>query len=314
MERGKKDTFTLQCVTVRLPCNIFPHPLPGLSFTAFFRKGVGGGGETGSAQHFEAGPHPYPKTVAMMTIGGEGCSSLCPHDLAQRMCIIHHYNASSKRPPSRKTKQRKQNPKNNPRERREEKQNTRRGGDLGEGEGDEVQVEHVVRGQDEETQGGSQTPKGVWVSPAPEKERKKKTTPATIQTQEREREREREGTTNIWAYRGQVLKGTKPNSIPTPETKRTNQNTQHPSQRNLTKTKHKTKHKTSKVSEDLSLQGGGAHGPPCPLGESPQGTVVPRGPKTPPTTGTAPGGAKHDNIPSTETDTPRGEPSSSPAL
>ena len=34
----------------------------------------------------------------------------------------------------------------------------------------------------------------------------------------------------------------------------------------------------------------------------------------PPTTGTAPGGAKHDNIPSTETDTPRGEPSSSPAF
>ena len=30
------------------------------------------------------------------------------------------------------------------------------------------------------------------------------------------------------------------------------------------------------------MQGGGAHGPPCPLEEPPQGTVVPRDPRIPP--------------------------------
>ena len=155
--------------------------------------------------------------------------------------------------------------------------------DLGVGAQLGVRVGVGDRGQDEETQGESQTPKGVWVSPAPEKERKKRTTPTTIPNT-KEREREREGTTNIWAYRGQVLKGTKPNNIPTPETKRTKQNTQHPSQGNLTK----TKHMTSKVSEDLSPQGGGAHGPPCLLLEShPRGPWY-RGVRRPPHHGNRP--------------------------
>ena len=175
----------------------------------------------------------------------------------------------------------------------EKRKNTRRGGDLGEGEGDEVRVEHVVRGQDEETQGESQTPKGVWVSPAPEKEKKKKTTPTTIQTQERERERRDNQHLGI---QGSGPKGhqTKQHSNPRDQENQSEYPTSIPKKPNI------NKHKTSKVSEDLSPQGGGAHGPPCPFGESPQGTVA--------------GGAKHDNIPSTETDTPRGEPSSSPAL
>ena len=143
-----------------------------------------------------------------------------------------------------------------------------------------------MRVRDEETQGEPQTPKRVWGS-----KRKKN----DVGEHPKQPEKEKEGTTTPKRTRGQVLKGTKPNTIPTPETKRTKQNTQHPSQRNLTK----TRHKTNKVSEDLSPQGEGAHGPPCTFGESPQGTAVPRGTSAPPTTGTAPGGAKTDKIPDT---------------
>ena len=78
-----------------------------------------------------------------------------------------------------------------------------------------ARIQEGDRGHDEETQGESQTPKGVWVSPAPER-KKKRDNGAVENTQ---RKREREGTTNILAYRGQVLKGTETNIIPTPETK-----------------------------------------------------------------------------------------------
>ena len=104
-------------------------------------------------------------------------------------------------------------PKNDPRERRrKKKKKTRRGGDLGESEEQGVRVEHVVRVQDEESQGETQTPNGVWVSPAPE--RKRKTSPSKQPNKQRERER---GDTNKISDRGQVLKGTQPNNIPSPE-------------------------------------------------------------------------------------------------
>ena len=45
---------------------------------------------------------------------------------------------------------------------------------LGEDVEQDVRVELVVRGHVGETQGESQTPKGVWVSPAPEREKKRK--------------------------------------------------------------------------------------------------------------------------------------------
>ena len=44
----------------------------------------------------------------------------------------------------------------------------------------------------------------------------------------------------------------------------------------------KNNHQANSVSEDFSPQGGGAHGPPCTFGETPQGTAVPKGTSTPP--------------------------------
>ena len=77
-----------------------------------------------------------------------------------------------------------------------------------------------MRGQDGETQREPQTPNGVWVSPAPERKKKRENdADENAQQPKREREIERERTTNILADRGQVLKGTTTNSIPTPVTK-----------------------------------------------------------------------------------------------
>ena len=39
---GEQENQAQQCVTVRLPCPNFPHPLPGLSFTASAGRGWGG--------------------------------------------------------------------------------------------------------------------------------------------------------------------------------------------------------------------------------------------------------------------------------
>ena len=81
---GKSDTSTLLCVTVQLPVEKkVPHPLPGLSFTVFGRKGVGGG-ETSSARQGGArvtGPHPaFPETIMMAAIlpGAKDVLSFCP--------------------------------------------------------------------------------------------------------------------------------------------------------------------------------------------------------------------------------------------
>ena len=62
---------------------------------------------------------------------------------------------------------------------------------------------------------GNPNPKWVWVSPAPERERKRENVVGN-HTKQTKKER---GQTNIWANNGQVLKGTKPNMIPIPETK-----------------------------------------------------------------------------------------------
>ena len=109
----------------------------------------------------------------------------------------------------------------------------------------------------------------------------------------REREREREktssanepnrqrkrGDTNIKANKGQVLKGTKPNNTSTPKTKKTTQKIiqiprKHPTKRTNTKQTESQGNYHSRVA--------GPMGRPALSEESPQGTVVPRGPKTPP--------------------------------
>ena len=105
------------------------------------------------------------------------------------------------------------------------KKKTRRGGDLGVEVELGVRVEDGVRVQGEETQGEPQTPKGVWVSPAPEREKERKRRRRTSPQQEREREKKKKKrTTNTNANKGQVLKGTKPNNISTPKTNKNHTN------------------------------------------------------------------------------------------
>ena len=144
------------------------------------------------------------------------------------------------------------------------------------------------------TQGETQTPKGVWVSPAPERERERKRENVVgEQTKQPEKER---GQTNILADRGQVLKGTKPNKIPTPETKRTTQNTQ---------TSSPEKPNKNQTQNQQSLGGlvtAGWRGPWAALhswGVTP-GDRSTEGYKYPPTTGTAPGGARAVNLSDTK--------------
>ena len=121
-----------------------------------------------------------------------------------------------------------------------------------------------------------------------EKDREKNVADEHTKHKDRERGPQTSGQTRV-----RSLSAKKPDNNPTPETKNTTQNTQHPSQRNLTK----TRYKTNKVSEDLSPQGGGAHGPPCTLGESPQGTAIPRGTSTPPLREPPPVAQKADTYP-----------------
>ena len=117
------------------------------------------------------------------------------------------------------------------------------------------------------TRGNPNPKRGFGVPQHLRKRDREKTSPTNIPTT---REREREDTNNN-TNKGQVLKGTKPNNNSTPETKNSIQT----SQTYIPKTpNNRATHQSNSVSEELSQQGGGAHGPPCSLGESPRGTVV----------------------------------------
>ena len=166
-------------------------------------------------------------------------------------------------------------PANDDDEKRKKKTKTQvRGRSLGEGADVDVRVEDGDRGQDEETQGETQTRKWVWVSPAPERERKRENVVGEQTKQTRKR-----GDTNIKANKGQVLKGTKPNNISTPKTKKTTQKTKQIPRKHLTK-RTNTKHTESQGNYHSRVAG--PMGRPALSEETPQGTVVPRGPKTPP--------------------------------
>ena len=105
------------------------------------------------------------------------------------------------------------------------KKNTRRGGNLGEGEEQGVRVELVVRGHEEETQGEPQTPHGVWVSQRlREREREREEREKNVVGKHTKQKKERVDT-NIKANKGPVLKGTKPNNISTPKTMKPEQET-----------------------------------------------------------------------------------------
>ena len=122
---------------------------------------------------------------------------------------------------------------------------------------------------------GNPNPKWVWVSPAPERERKREN---VVGDHAKQTKKER-GQTNIWANKGQVLKGTKPNMIPTPETKNaipTNR-TNNPKALNKKPITSQTKSRRNYHSRVA-----GPMGRPALSEETPRGTVVQRGPRTPP--------------------------------
>ena len=110
-----------------------------------------------------------------------------------------------------------QTPTTTQRERRKKrkKKTQERERDLGVGVGDDVRIEVGDRGQDEETQGETQTRNGFGF-PQHLREKKKRENVVGDHTKQTKKER---GQSNIWAKKGQVLKGTKTNMIPTPETK-----------------------------------------------------------------------------------------------
>ena len=202
-------------------------------------------------------------------------------------------------PPEKPTRTKTRNEKNTEpaTERRKKKKNTGAGRGLGEGENEEVRVEVGVRVQEEESQGESQTPHGVWVSPAPEREREKR---KKRQREKRRRrthqaQRKREGTTNIWADKGQVLKGEKTRQQSNPRDKK--HHTEYP-------TSIPEKPNKNQIQNQQSLGGfvtAGWRGPWAALhswGVTP-GDRSTEGYKYPPTTGTAPGGAKSGHIPNT---------------
>ena len=112
-----------------------------------------------------------------------------------------------------------------------------------------------------------------------------------------EHKRKREGTANIWADRGQVLKGETTKHHSNPRDKRKHQTeypTSIPEKPNINQISKPTK---SRRTCHRRVEGG--HGPPCTFGESPQGTAVPRGTSTPPLREPPPVAQKADNLPDT---------------
>ena len=127
------------------------------------------------------------------------------------------------------------------------------------------------------TQGETQTPNGVWVSPAPERERERKKKKRRRRTYQTAKERER-GHQTPKRTRGQVLKGTRPNSISTPKTKKNhtkNQTTipKAPNKRPLTNQTESQRNCRSRVE--------GPMGRPALLGSHPRGPQY-RGVQVPP--------------------------------
>ena len=143
--------------------------------------------------------------------------------------------------------------------------------------------------KEEETLGEPQTPQGGFGFPQRlrERERKRAKRPRRACPNNQRKKR----TTNTFANKGQVLKGTNPNNIPTPETKRPTHNTQHPFQRNLTKNLTQNQHCLGGLHRRVA----GPMGRPAPSEETPHGDRGNEGSKDPPTTGTAPGGARTIN-------------------
>ena len=140
--------------------------------------------------------------------------------------------------------------------RRREKKTQVRGRNLGVDAEHGVRIHEEARGQEAETQGEPQTPRRGLGFPQRLREREEKRkhgVDETSHTKEKKRDTYK-NRIRVGAWRAQ-----KPYIIPTPETK-----TRHNQPNDKTKTITKKQTEEPSTSPDIcSLQGGGAHGPPC---------------------------------------------------
>ena len=184
------------------------------------------------------------------------------------LCI--HNSVLSKQRPTRPTENKKTEPKGKGRQRPGETRprttiprstttttkKQAREPDLAKGAEQEVRIVIVVRGRDEETQREPQTPERGFGFPQRVRERKKKREQRrrnqTNNQRTRKKGQQTSGQTGVRSLRATIQTPCQPqtqkNQITYP--------TSNPENRT------KTRYKTSKVSEDLSPQGGGALGPP----------------------------------------------------
>ena len=140
-------------------------------------------------------PRKKTITIAIKKWGGRCLVSLPLLNLPTNIfhCMQKHTN---RQPTTKKTNpttpiQEQPNRKDERRRKRKKIKNTGAGQSLGVGAELGVRVELVERVQEEESQGETQTPNGVWVSPAPERKRKRKNV-ADEPTKQTKRERERD--------------------------------------------------------------------------------------------------------------------------
>ena len=195
------------------------------------------------------GPHPNPKTaVTIIVLRGGRCLVSLPHLNA----IIS--SCTAKKPTTTNTKNQKTPKPENERRRRKRKKKTGAGGDLGVGAGGDVRIGVGDRVQLEETQGEPQTPRRGFGFPQRLREREEETRRRRKQPDKREEEGHIQKPNT-----GRGLKGSKTIQYTNPRDKNAIQSTND-----------KTKTITEKQIEEpstspgiCSLQGGGAHGPPC---------------------------------------------------
>ena len=173
------------------------------------------------------GPHPNPKTAAMIIIlRGGGCLVSLPHLSAfASSCMQAPREGPRTQPRNRPTQGQNQETPKAESERRRQKKKKKTGAGRGRGVGVEhgvrVEVGELVR-EEENTRGTPNPPKGVWVSPAPERKEKKMRkhgVDETNQTQEKKRDTYKKPNT------GRGLKGLKSITNTNPRDKNARQTT-----------------------------------------------------------------------------------------
>ena len=270
-----------------------PPPLPGPSFTAFGRKGGGGASADQVGVKNPPGLRSTlapPKTIVIIKWGRGMVVPLPP----SRNSKVHYTLACNRPPPQTekrnltKTQPTATIPASDDDERRKKKKRkkNRCGSDAW------VYMLSTRYGSRAECSARKKKHKGKPKPQEgfgfPQRLRERKTERKTSPTNKLNTTREREGTTNIWADKGQVLKGEKTRQQSNPKDKK--HHTEYP-------TSIPEKLNKNQIQNQQSLGGfvtAGWRGPWAALhswGVTP-GDRSTEGYKYPPTTGTAPGGAK----------------------